>query len=68
MSGINFSMDGPIMDGTWYNTTTGDSFTVRDTFFQDNQLMVATTDGRLMDYNMIQNYNGCHNGWKIDGL
>lgn len=56
MSGINFSMDGPIMDGTWYNTTTGDSFTVRDTFFQDNQLMVATTDGRLMDYNMIQNY------------
>lgn len=44
------------MDGTWYNTTTGDSFTVRDTFFQDNQLMVATTDGRLMDYNMIQNY------------
>lgn len=56
MSGINFSMDGPIMDGTWYNTTTGDSFTVRDTFFQDNQLMVSTTDGRLMDYNMIQNY------------
>lgn len=56
MNGINFSMDGPIMDGTWYNITTGDSFTVRDTFFQDNQLMVATTDGRLMDYNMIQNY------------
>lgn len=56
MNGINFTMDGPIMDGTWYNISTGDSFTVRDTFFQDNQLMVSTTDGRLMDYNMIQNY------------
>jgi hypothetical protein len=59
MNGINFSMDGPIMDGTWYNTTTGDSFTVRDTFFQDNQLMVQTTDGRMLDYNTIQNYVQC---------
>ena len=55
-NGINFTMEGPIMDGTWYNTVTGDSFTVRDTFFENNQLMVATTDGRMLDYNIIQNY------------
>lgn len=55
-NGINFSMDGPIMDGTWYNPQTSDIFTVRDTFFQDNQLVVHTTDGRMLDYNTIQNY------------
>ena len=55
-NGINFAMEGPMMEGTWYNTVTGDSFTVRDTFFENNQLMVATTDGRMLDYNIIQNY------------
>lgn len=55
-NGINFAMEGPMMEGTWYNTITGDSFTVRDTFFENNQLMVATTDGRMLDYNIIQNY------------
>lgn len=55
-NGINFAMEGPMMEGTWYNTITGDSFTVRDTYFENNQLMVATTDGRMLDYNIIQNY------------
>ena len=56
MQGISFSIDGPVMTGTWYNPKNGDSFTVRDTYFEDNQYMVITTDGRRMDYNMIQNY------------
>lgn len=56
MQGISFSLDGPVMSGTWYNPKNGDSFTVRDTYFEDNQYMVITTDGRRMDYNMIQNY------------
>lgn len=60
MNGINFPMDGPCMSGTWYNPHTKDSFTVRDTFFENNQLMVQTTDGRMMDYNMIQNYIQCN--------
>ena len=60
MNGINFPMDGPCMSGTWYNPHTKDSFTVRDTFFENNQLMVQTTDGRMMDYNMIQNYVQCN--------
>ena len=59
MNGINFSMDGPMMTGTWYNPNTKDSFTVRDTFFENNQLLVSTTDGRMLDYNMIQNYVQC---------
>jgi hypothetical protein len=59
MNGINFSMDGPMMTGTWYNPNTKDSFTVRDTFFENNQLLVSTTDGRMLDYNMIQSYVQC---------
>ena len=48
--------DGPMLDGTWYNPKTGDSFTVRDTFFEDNNLIVMTTDGRRLDYNIISKY------------
>lgn len=56
MNGLIFNGEGPMMDGTWYNPTTGDSFTVADAFFQDNQYMVKTSDGRLLDYNFIQHY------------
>jgi hypothetical protein len=59
MNNINFSIDGPVMNGTWYNPQTNDKFTVRDTFFENNQLIIQTTDGRMMDYNMIQNYVQC---------
>lgn len=59
INGINFPIDGPVMSGTWYNPYTKDSFTVRDTFFENNQLMVQTTDGRMMDYNIIQSYVQC---------
>lgn len=55
-NGIMFGDQGPLMEGTWYNPTTGDSFTVRDSFFEDGQYMVTTTDGRMLGYNMIQNY------------
>lgn len=56
MNGINFGGEGPIMQGTWYNPHTGDAFTVRDSFFEDNQYIVMTTDGRKLDYNRLQNY------------
>ena len=56
MQGIQFNMEGPVMSGTWYNPKTGDSFTVRDTFFEDNNYIVITMDGRRLDYNFIQNY------------
>lgn len=55
-SGVIFGMDGPNMEGTWYNPQTGDSFTVRNSFFEDNQYIVQTTDGRVLNYNQIQNY------------
>lgn len=51
-----FSGETPMMSGTWYNPQTGDSFTVADAFFQDNQYLVKTMDGRILDYNIIQNY------------
>lgn len=47
---------GPIMDGTWFNPKTGDRFTVRDSFFEDNNYVVVTTDGRTLTYNQFQNY------------
>lgn len=58
--GVQFGMEGPVMTGTWINPKTGHKFTVRDTFFQDNQFMVQTTDGQMLDYNTIQNYIQCN--------
>lgn len=55
-NGIMFGDQGPLMDGTWYNPSTNDSFTVKDSFFEDGQYMVTTTDGRMLGYDMIQNY------------
>lgn len=55
-NGIMFGTQGPMMTGTWYNPATGDSFTVRDSFFENNQYVVSTTDGRILNYDMIQNY------------
>lgn len=48
--------EGPILSGNWYNPKTGDSFTVRDTYFEDNNFYVITTDGRRMDYNLMSQY------------
>lgn len=53
---LTFNAEGPMMEGTWVNVNTGDSFTVRDSFFEDNQFMVSTTDGRVLNYEQMQNY------------
>ena len=54
--GMTFGSDGPLVQGTWINPNTGDSFTVRDSFFEDNQYVVTTTDGRYIRYDQLQNY------------
>lgn len=51
-----FTGDGPLMTGHWHNYKTGDSFTVADTFFQDNQYIIKTTDGRMLDASRIGDY------------
>ena len=56
MNGMNFGMDGPQVTGWWYNPTTGDKFNALDTYFEDNNLLIKTADGRLLNYNQIQNY------------
>ena len=53
-NGLMFGMEGPNMEGTWYNPQTGDSFTVRNSFFQDNQYLVQTTDGRVLTYEQLE--------------
>ena len=55
-NGIMFGTQGPVMSGTWYNPVTGDSFTVMDSFFENNQYVVKTTDNRVLGYEEIQNY------------
>lgn len=55
-NGMMFGGDGPVMQGTWYNPDTGDAFTVRDSFFEDNQYVVTTTDGRYLKYDQLQRY------------
>lgn len=56
MNGLEFPIDGPMIEGTWQNMQTGDYFNVRDSFIQDGMLMIQATDGRMFDYNTIQNY------------
>jgi hypothetical protein len=56
MNNMTSGMEGPIMEGTWYNMQTGDSFTVQNSFFEDNEFIIQTTDGRILRYNQIQNY------------
>ena len=53
---MNFGMDGPQVTGWWYNPVTGDKFNALDTYFEDNNLLIKTADGRLLNYNQIQNY------------
>lgn len=55
-NGIMFENQGPLMSGKWYNPITGDSFTVKDSFFENGQYLVMTTDGRILGYDVIQNY------------
>ena len=54
--GMTFGSEGPMIQGTWVNPKTGDSFTVRDSFFEDNNYVITTTDGRYIQYDQFQNY------------
>lgn len=55
-NGLVFGMGAPAMEGTWYNPKTGDSFVVRNSFFEDNEYIIQTVDGRIIRYNELQNY------------
>lgn len=53
---MTFGMDGPMIIGWWVNPQTGDKFNAIDSFFEDNNLLIKTADGRLLRYDQIQNY------------
>jgi len=55
-TGMTFGLDGPVITGWWANPKTGDKFNAVDTFFEDNQLIVKTAEGRLLKYSQIQDY------------
>lgn len=49
--------DGSLsFEGTWYNIKTGDKVVVRDTLFENNQIIIRTTDGRMISYDKFQDY------------
>lgn len=54
--GITFDGTAPMMEGTWFNPKTGDVIKIRDTFFENNNYIARTTDGRMLNYNQLQNY------------
>ena len=54
--GIVMNGDGPMMQGTWFNPQTGDAFTVKESYFLNNELVVETMDGRRLNYNQTKDY------------
>lgn len=54
--GITFDGTAPMMEGTWFNPKTGDVIKIRDTFFENNNYVARTTDGRMLSYSQLQNY------------
>lgn len=53
---VMFNGGVPMLDGTWYDPKTGNSLTVRDTLFEDNNLVILTTDGRRIPYSQMERY------------
>ena len=43
-------MDGPTIEGVWQNPKTGDFFTVRDSYMEDDDFIIIATDGRRFNY------------------
>lgn len=54
--GIYFDGSTPMVNGHWYNPKTGDSFSVMDSYFEDNQYIVKTDDGRFIRYEQFMDY------------
>ena len=50
-------MDGPTIEGVWQNSKTGDFFTVRDSYMEDDDFIIIATDGRRFNYKMLSDYS-----------
>lgn len=52
----DFGMGGPVLDNTvWWNPTTGDSFTVRSNYMEDNDMIIQALDGRTFKMSQLAN-------------
>ena len=47
----------PTISGKWFNPHTGDSFEVRDTYIEDNNIVIMTMDGRRISLSMLGEYS-----------
>lgn len=57
MNEINFGMDGFSLDNTtWYNPKNNDVVKIRSNYFEDNNMVIQTYDGRVMNLNQLSNY------------
>lgn len=55
-NGIMIEGDMPMITGKWYNPKTGDCITVRDTIFEDGNIKIIASDGRMIPYTVFENY------------
>lgn len=64
---MQYPFDGSSLqfEGTWYNPKTNDTVTVRDTLFENNQIVIRTNDGRMIPYEKFQNYVKVEKGFKV---
>lgn len=54
--GMMIPGDSPMITGNWVNPKTGDFFTVSDSFFADDDMVIVTTDGRKFNYKQLNDY------------
>lgn len=57
-NGMINGMDGggPMLTGTWFNPQTGDYFEVVDSYFENDDCVVVTNNGRKYNYDTLQDY------------
>lgn len=48
--------EAPMITGTWFNAKNNDVFAVKDSFFEDNALIIMTTDGRRINSDILTQY------------
>lgn len=60
INAASFDMgSGPDLKGTWKNYRTGEVITIRDTIFENNQLVGVSSGGAMIPYSKLQSFVKC---------
>lgn len=66
--GMAFAGEGPMLTGIWANPSTGQVIEIRDSMFEDGQLIAVTTDGHTLNYNQMQAFVQCRDRAEAEKL